>query len=90
MKGAELVVTSEDVVVSVVVPPVTGRLEALRVLLGLGILYVNKLLVRTRGAGISGLSEEAVLENARVVEGQVREGLAAGAGVHRGGVQAHT
>ena len=48
LKGAERVVTSEDVVVSVVVAPVVGRREALRILLGLGILYVNKLLVRTR------------------------------------------
>ena len=48
LKGAELVVTSEDVVVSVVVAPVAFFLEALRILLGLGILYVNKLLVRTR------------------------------------------
>ena len=48
LKGAELVVTSEDVVVSVVVAPVAGRREALRILLGLGNLYVNKLLVRTR------------------------------------------
>ena len=48
MKGAERVVTSEDVVVSVVVAPVVARREALRILLGLGILYVNKLLVRTR------------------------------------------
>ena len=48
LKGAELVVTSEDVVVSVVVAPMAGRREALRILLGLGNLYVNKLLVRTR------------------------------------------
>ena len=48
LKGAERVVTSEDVVVSVVVAPVVARREALRILLGLGILYVNKLLVRTR------------------------------------------
>ena len=48
LKGAERVVTSEDVVVSVVVAPVVARREALRILLGLGNLYVNKLLVRTR------------------------------------------
>ena len=77
LKGAELIVTSEDSVVVAPVAAVAGRREALRILLGLGLLAGISGLwsevscggTRDRGAGARGLGGRCGCARARVCTG---------------------